>query len=590
MKKPILRRKSTRPAFRPRLESLETRLTPTTYTVSSLADSGQGSLRAAITSVNGDTSPDEIDFSVAGVIKLTSGTLPGITNTVRLNGRSAAGFTNAPLVELDNNGFGGLTLSGSNSILSSLSIVNSGGAGVTFEGADNITVVGNYIGLTLDGSALANKGGGLSVDNSTGALIGGTTPLDRNVISGNGTAGAGITLEPNGFDQIATIEGNFIGTDPAGLTMPVNQVGSGEGIEVRSSGNNVGGTAPGAGNVIAFNSVGVRVSGGSGNPILGNSIHDNGIGIQLNNGNQKQPFPLLVFAIQTGVITKINGILTATANATYSVQLFASPAEIGGQANTMLGTVSLTSNAIGVAAFTFSAQVPPNFVVTSIATSSSGNSSEISRSAVLHGTANAAYVSSAYGFFFNRGQDAFSNVWVDQLNGGVAKETLLIELQASDEYLRNQVAALYNHYLQRSPDSGGGQTWFDYLRAGGTFEGMAAGLTSSPEYLLFHDGTNPGFVVGLYHDVLNRGPSDAEVAGWVEDLNLGASRLDVSVAFLTSQEYRTELVQADYLTFLLRQADPGGLAAWVNALNAGATDQEVLAGIFGSPEGYQLWS
>jgi hypothetical protein len=64
----------------------------------------------------------------------------------------------------------------------------------------------------------------------------------------------------------------------------------------------------------------------------------------------------------------------------------------------------------------------------------------------------------------------------------------------------------------------------------------------------------------------------------------------VAIGFLTSQEYRTDLVQNDYMTYLLRTADSGGLAAWVDALNAGATDQQVLAQIFGSAEGYQLWS
>src|SRR5579862_3405175 len=68
MKKPIPVREFARPTFRPALEPLESRLTPSTYTVSSLADSGEDSLRAAITSVNADTAPDEIDFSVAGVI------------------------------------------------------------------------------------------------------------------------------------------------------------------------------------------------------------------------------------------------------------------------------------------------------------------------------------------------------------------------------------------------------------------------------------------------------------------------------------------------------------------------------------------
>ncbi len=130
MKNTVSRRRSRTP-FRPRLESLETRLTPTTYTVSSLADSGAGSLRAAITSVNADTTPDVIDFSVAGVIQLTSGALPAITNTVNIDGTTAPGFTNAPVVEIDNNGFAGLTttLSGFNSTLASLSIVNASAPG-----------------------------------------------------------------------------------------------------------------------------------------------------------------------------------------------------------------------------------------------------------------------------------------------------------------------------------------------------------------------------------------------------------------------------------------------------------------------------
>ncbi len=73
-------------------------------------------------------------------------------------------------------------------------------------------------------------------------------------------------------------------------------------------------------------------------------------------------------------------------------------------------------------------------------------------------------------------------------------------------------------------------------------------------------------------------------------MSLGISSDTAEFAVNSSQEYRTDLVQADYMTFLLRPADSGGLATFVDALNAGATDQEVLAAIFGSSEGYQLWS
>ncbi len=107
-----------------------------------LADAGAGSLRAAITSANGDHTGDTIDFSVAGVIKLTSGALPTITDpgTVNINGATAPGFADTPVVEIDNNGFAGITVFGS---MESLSIVNAKGPGVTLYG----TVAGNYIGL-----------------------------------------------------------------------------------------------------------------------------------------------------------------------------------------------------------------------------------------------------------------------------------------------------------------------------------------------------------------------------------------------------------------------------------------------------------
>jgi Domain of unknown function (DUF4214) len=103
-------------------------------------------------------------------------------------------------------------------------------------------------------------------------------------------------------------------------------------------------------------------------------------------------------------------------------------------------------------------------------------------------------------------------------------------------------------------------------------------------------GTNQKFITGLYSEVLHRSASSAEIAGWETALHNGVPRLNVSLTFLTSLEHRTNLVQSYYMTILLRPADSGGLTAWVNALNAGATDQQVLARIFGSPQGYQLWS
>jgi hypothetical protein len=151
---------------------------------------------------------------------------------------------------------------------------------------------------------------------------------------------------------------------------------------------------------------------------------------------------------------------------------------------------------------------------------------------------------------------------------------------------------MYTYYLNRPADAPGAQAWTNFLLAGGTLEEVAAQFTSSQEFYVQQGGSDQGFITGLYGYVLHRfgGASNGEIAEWETVLNSGVPRLAVARSFLSSQEYRINLVQADYLTFLLRSADTAGQAAWVNALNAGATDQQVLAQIFGSAEGYQLWS
>ena len=53
---------------------------------------------------------------------------------------------------------------------------------------------------------------------------------------------------------------------------------------------------------------------------------------------------------------------------------------------------------------------------------------------------------------------------------------------------------------------------------------------------------------------------------------------------LSSTEYLTELVQADFAAALGRQPDAGGLAFFVSELQHGGTDQLVLAQMLGSPE------
>jgi hypothetical protein len=240
----------------------------------------------------------------------------------------------------------------------------------------------------------------------------------------------------------------------------------------------------------------------------------------------------------------------------------------------------------------FGAGLPANAgsVFTATATDPLNNTSALSAPIALGGTANSLFVASAYGLLLNRALDTGAALWVNELSSGAAPTSVVLGIESSTEYLTDQVIALYSRYLNRTPDPTGEQFWLSALQQGGTLEQVAEGIVSSAEYFQDHGSTNQGYVLGLYNQVLGRSPSASELNSWVSALDAGVSRTAVANGFLTSTEYRTEVVQADYNLYLGRPADSAGLAFWVGALQAGSTDQAVLAAIFGSPEGFSKWS
>jgi hypothetical protein len=260
--------------------------------------------------------------------------------------------------------------------------------GLNIINATNNTVQGNLIGVLPDGvTAAPNALGGVVLQftflTTTGNLIGGTTAGAGNVIAGN--TGPGVLL--TGASVIGNvIAGNRIGTTAGGA--PLGNTGDGVRLEAGASKNTIGGTAPGAGNVIAFNAKGVVVAGddSTGDTLLDNSIFANaGLGIDLgddgitpngaapNGPNNFQPHPVLLSAANGQVV----GTLNAAANATYRIELFAGP--VSGQGQTFLGSILATTGANGFASFATALAISAGDVVTATATDIvTGDTSEFS--------------------------------------------------------------------------------------------------------------------------------------------------------------------------------------------------------------------
>ena len=263
-----------------------------TFTVTTTADAGAGSLRQAILDANAASGLDTIAFNITGsgvhTIALTSA-LPTITSAVIIDGYTQAGTnvnildtgSNAELrIELNGANAGpgnGIVLNTDNSIVRGLVINGFNGQGVVITGSTNV-LEGNFIGTNAAGTAsVANGSSGVRISAGTGNLIGGTTVSARNVISGNGSDG--ILIQNAGVGG-NLVQGNLIGTNAAGTAAVAN---ARHGIFLFDGAftNMIGGTIVGAGNVISGNtSTGISISGAgtTGNQILGNFIGTNAAG------------------------------------------------------------------------------------------------------------------------------------------------------------------------------------------------------------------------------------------------------------------------------------------------------------------------
>ncbi|SFZ89409.1 hypothetical protein SAMN05428642_101246 [Flaviramulus basaltis] len=106
----------------------------------------------------------------------------------------------------ENNSVGGQAI-GSRNIISG----NTTGIEISQSASSGSLVVGNYIGLNaLGNSALANAIGISLTSSSISCIIGGSDPLDRNIISGNSNIG----ISASGTSHI--IINNYIGLNPEG--------------------------------------------------------------------------------------------------------------------------------------------------------------------------------------------------------------------------------------------------------------------------------------------------------------------------------------------------------------------------------------
>lgn len=326
-----------------------------------------------------------------------------VTGTVALENHGQA----VAIIDTPGNTVGGTTSAARNVISGN---THNDGVFIWKSRSSGNLVQGNYVGTDVTGSVALGNATGVSLNDAPNNLVGGTTPGSRNVIAGNGFAGAfnanaGVAIVgSNATGNV--VQGNYIGTDASGRYA----LGNLTGIRVAASNNLIGGTVAGATNVIAFNrTIGIGVDSVSpsvpavNDAILGNSIFANGqLGIDLAPSrspgvtpndlgdadigpNTLQNFPVL----GTATHKSVRGQLNSLPNATYRIELFSNavcdPTGFG-EGEEYLGARAITTDPSGNSTFRFRTDVDAGRFLTATATDAAGNTSEFSGCVVVRGS------------------------------------------------------------------------------------------------------------------------------------------------------------------------------------------------------------
>jgi hypothetical protein len=366
-------------------------------TESSTSNTIGGTTPAARNVLCGTSNAVDLKFSNSNIVQ---------GNYIGVSAAGTAGLATGTGILIQQNSSSNIiggTVTGSGNIIGAFSL-----AGINLSSAANNIIQGNLIGTNAAGtSGLGSGTHGVTIGSSTGTQIGGTVAGAGNLISG--ASGDGITVN---LSSGTVIQGNLIGTDVTGSVAIPNGNAGVDIINVGGAGNGsmIGGTAFGAGNIIAFNGThGVVIASGNTQwPILGNSIFSNaGLGITLGGrpddlsavptpndagdgdtgANNLQNYPVIESVSSSGGMTTISGKLNSAANTTYRIEFFANDATDPtgfAEGDTFIGSTNATTNTSGDASFNVSfAQIGADQRVTATATDPNNNTSEFSAAAAM---------------------------------------------------------------------------------------------------------------------------------------------------------------------------------------------------------------
>lgn len=195
------------------------------------------------------------------------------------------------------------------------------------------------------------------------------------------------------------------------------------------------------------------------------------------------------------------------------------------------------------------------------------------------------YVAAIYHDVLGRAIDPGAKAFVaTELQQGDSVFDISAQIADSNEHFADLIQSDYAKFLGRGAEAAGVDAWLSLGAMDRPDEYLEAKILASDEFYARVGATNEGYVDALYGALLGRPADAAGEATWLEQLESGASRFQISLAFAESPERERLRVVDDYLQVFHRQGDDPGIAFWTSQLAAGKSNEDVLAGLVDSPE------
>ena len=188
----------------------------------------------------------------------------------------------------------------------------------------------------------------------------------------------------------------------------------------------------------------------------------------------------------------------------------------------------------------------------------------------------AAFVTNLYEVLLDRTPGSSEvNYWIEKVNGGQTRRAIAMGLVNSTEFnnlcqasginrgvyaspnavdqnyaITTYVGRLYEKCLGRKADAAGLESWTARILNGtNTAAGTANGFFNSAE-MIGRKLSNSAYVRAAYQAILNRTPSNQEVASWTAFLNSGVAYKELLKGFYMSAEFANLCAKAGMVSYV----------------------------------------